>query len=214
MRWPRCASGRDLARAAWQDVDGASALPDAARRWRLGRHRRDDCAGPRLASFRCPQVILANELVEPASIRWVAGELQRDPQFDFYCLVDSVPEVRLLEGTLDGMLQRGLPVLLELGLAGGRTGCRTRSEAREVAQAVAASRHLSLAGVEGFEGIIGGPDLGADLVKVDGFLSEIRALAIELDAAGLFAQVPEVIVTAGGSRSSTGSSPTSPRHGG
>src|SRR2546428_253834 len=150
-------------------------------------------------AFGARRVILANELVEPASIRWVAGELQRDPQFDFYCLVDSVPEVRLLEGTLDGTgLERRIPVLLELGLAGGRTGCRTRSEAREVTRAVAASRHLSLAGVEGFEGIIGSPDLGADLVKVDGFLSEIRSLAVELDAAGLFAQVAEVIVTAGG----------------
>src|SRR5947209_621480 len=107
-------------------------------------------------AFGARRVILANELVEPASIRWVAGELQRDPQFDFYCLVDSVPEVRLLEGTLDGTgLERRIPVLLELGLAGGRTGCRTRSEAREVTRAVAASRHLSLAGVEGFEGIIG-----------------------------------------------------------
>ena len=151
-------------------------------------------------AFGARRVILANELVEPASIRWVARELQRDPQFDFYCLVDSVPEVRLLEGTLDGTgLERRIPVLLELGLAGGRTGCRTRSEAREVTRAVAASRHLSLAGVEGFEGIIGSPDLGADLVKVDGFLSEIRSLAVELDAAGLFAQVAEVIVTAGGS---------------
>src|SRR6266571_2830365 len=37
------------------DVDGASALPDAARRRRLGRHRCDDVAGPRLASFRCSQ---------------------------------------------------------------------------------------------------------------------------------------------------------------
>ncbi|TMF29936.1 MAG: amino acid deaminase [Chloroflexi bacterium] len=115
-------------------------------------------------AFGARRVILANELVEPASIRWVAGELQRDPQFDFYCLVDSVPEVRLLEGTLDGTgLERRFPVLLELGLAGGRTGCRTRSEAREVTRAVAASRHLSLAGVEVFEGIIGSPDLGADL---------------------------------------------------
>src|SRR2546422_5415825 len=151
-------------------------------------------------AFGARRVILANELVEPASIRWVAAELQRDPQFDFYCLVDSVPEVRLLEGTLHGTrLGRRIPVLLELGLAGGRTGCRTRSEAREVTRAVAASRHLSLAGVEGFEGIIGSPDLGADLVKVDGFLSEIRSLAVELDAADLFAQVAEVIVTAGGS---------------
>ena len=151
-------------------------------------------------AFGADRVILANELVEPASARWVAGELQRDPDFDFYCLVDSVPGVRLLESALDGTgLERRLSVLLELGLAGGRTGCRTRERARDVAQAVAASRHLSLGGVEGFEGIIGGQGLAAALRAVDRFLTEMRALVVELDGAGLFSQSPEVMVTAGGS---------------
>ncbi len=151
-------------------------------------------------AFGARRVILANELVEPASMRWVARELQRDPEFDFYCLVDSVPEVSLLESTLAGTgLERRLAVLLELGLAGGRTGARTREEARAVAKAVAASRRLSLAGVEGFEGIIGGADLAVDLTEVDGFLTEMRALVVELDGAGLFDRSPEVIVTAGGS---------------
>jgi len=151
-------------------------------------------------AFGARRVILANELVEPASMRWVARELERDPEFDFYCLVDSVPEVSLLESTLAGTgVERRLAVLLELGLAGGRTGARTREEARAVAQAVAASRRLSLAGVEGFEGIIGGADLAVDLTEVDGFLTQMRALVVELDGAGLFDRSTEVIVTAGGS---------------
>jgi D-serine deaminase-like pyridoxal phosphate-dependent protein len=151
-------------------------------------------------AFGAGRVILANELVEPASIRWLAAELDRDPEFEFYCLVDSVAGVSVLVRAVDASgLQRRLTVLLELGLPGGRTGSRTRQEAREVARAVAASRHLSLAGVECFEGIIGGPDVTADLGKVDGFLSELRALAVELDGAGLFDRSPEVIVTAGGS---------------
>jgi D-serine dehydratase len=151
-------------------------------------------------AFGAGTVILANELVEPASIRWIAAELRRDPDFDFYCLVDSVAEVRLLEATLDGAgLERRLPLLLELGLAGGRTGCRTRDEALEVAREVASSRRLSLAGVEGFEGIIGGTDLAGMLEKVDTFLTEMRTLVIELDGAHLFDQSAEVMITAGGS---------------
>lgn len=151
-------------------------------------------------AFGAGRVILANELVEPASIRWIADELRRDPEFDFYCLVDSVGGVRLLEATLDGAgLERRLPVLLELGLAGGRTGCRTRDQAHEVARAVAASRRLSLSGVEGFEGIIGGTGMAAMLEKVDTFMSEMRALVVELDGAGLFDQSAEVMITAGGS---------------
>ena len=151
-------------------------------------------------AFGAARVILANELVEPAAVRWLAGELKRDPEFDFYCLVDSVAEVRLIDGALEGTgLQRRVPVLLELGLPGGRTGCRTREGALEVARAVAGSTGLLLAGVEGFEGIIGSPDLAAALNKVDGFVREIRALAEELDGARLFDQTTEVLVTAGGS---------------
>jgi len=151
-------------------------------------------------AFGAARVILANELVEPAAVRWLADELKRDPEFDFYCLVDSVAEVRLLDGALGGTgLQRRVPVLLELGLAGGRTGCRTREAALEVAQSVAGSERLSLAGVEGFEGIIGSADLAADLDKVDGFLRQIRALTEELDGARLFDRATEVLVTAGGS---------------
>src|SRR5881628_1781918 len=135
-------------------------------------------------AFGAVRVILANELAELAAAQWVAGELQRDPDFEFYCLVDSVAGVRLLDGMLDGTgLERGLHVLLELGFAGGRTGARSREQAREVAQAVAASRHLSLAGVEAFEGVISREGLAATLEAVDSFLGGMRALAVELDGA-------------------------------
>src|SRR6185437_4789107 len=45
-------------------------------------------------AFGAQRVLLANELVEPGSIRWIAEELRRDPNFDFYCLVDSLAGVR------------------------------------------------------------------------------------------------------------------------
>lgn len=145
-------------------------------------------------AFNASRVVLANELVEPAAIRWLADELQEDPGFDFYCLVDSVPGVRVLEDALDGAgLDRRVNVLLELGVEGGRTGCRTREEARAVAEAVSAARHLALVGVEGFEGVLG------EVTHVDAFLEEIRSMVIELDQAGRFGDVDEVLVTAGGS---------------
>ena len=72
-------------------------------------------------AFGVERVILANQLVEPASVRWVASELAADPEFEFYCLVDSVAGVRLLESALgDTGLDRRLHVLLELGPVGGR----------------------------------------------------------------------------------------------
>jgi D-serine dehydratase len=146
------------------------------------------------------RVILANELVEPAAIRWLAGELNADPGFDFYCLVDSVAGVRLLDlGLAESRLARRVQVLLEVGTNGGRTGCRTPAEAFEVARAVASSQRLVLAGVEAFEGVIDSPDLTGAIHAVDAFLHGMRTLVVELDKADLFAQAPAVMVTAGGS---------------
>ena len=151
-------------------------------------------------AFGVNRVILANELVEPASVRWIAAELAADPGLEFYCLVDSIAGVRLLEAALDDAgLDRRLQVLLEVGPAGGRTGCRGPELALELARAIAGSRHLALAGVETFEGVIEAESLASTLEAVDRFLHDMRALVVELDRAGLFGQVPEVIVTAGGS---------------
>src|SRR5262252_6135343 len=104
-------------------------------------------------AFGADRVILANELVEPTSVRWIAEELKHDRSFEFYCLVDSVACVARLDSALeDSGLPQRLDVLLEVGFAGGRTGCRTPEDARDVAAAVTGSRHLALAGVESFEG--------------------------------------------------------------
>ncbi len=144
-------------------------------------------------AFGADRIILANELVEPSSIAWLAAEMQRDPEFDFYCLVDSVAGVQALDRA------PGFKVLLELGLAGGRAGCRTEEQALEVAQAIRSSTYVTLAGVEAFEGVIHQDTFESTLHSVDELLGRIRALAIQLDAAGHFAKVSEVVLTAGGS---------------
>src|SRR5262249_26382273 len=129
----------------------------------------------------------------PASIDWVAAEMQRDPEFEFYCLVDSVAAVKGLDR------EPGFKVLLELGFAGGRAGCRTEQQALEVAGAIRSSRHVTLAGGEAFEGVIHRDSLEATLQSVDELLARIRALAEDLDAGGHFTQTSEVVLSAGGS---------------
>ena len=151
-------------------------------------------------AFGMDRVILANELVEPASARWVAQELEADPGFDFYCLVDSIAGVRILEAAVESAdVHRRLSVLVEFGPMGGRAGCRTHEEALHVARAVADCPHLALAGAEAFEGVIHEKSLAGSLAAVDGFLEQLRGLVVKLDEAGLFTHVPEVVVTAGGS---------------
>jgi len=166
---------RQLAAGAWAIT---AATTWQARLWReLGADR----------------IVLANELVEPASIAWLAAEMQRDREFDFYCLVDSVAAVNALDRA------PGFKVLLELGFTGGRTGCRSEEQALEVAAAIKSSSHVTLAGVEAFEGIVHAESLEASLQLVDALLSRIRSLASELDSRGHFAKADEIVMSAGGS---------------
>ena len=48
------------------------------------------------------RIILANELVDAAALRWLAGELDRDPEFEFTCWVDSERGVELMTEALRG----------------------------------------------------------------------------------------------------------------
>lgn len=122
------------------------------------------------------RIVIANQVTTPGELSWVAA----DGETLIY--VDSVEGVRAAAGC-------GAPlrVLLEVGYAGGRTGCRTREEAIAVAREVAATDGLQLAGVAAFEGLIG------DVAAVDGFLGEVAAVAEALRLPSGF------LLTAGGS---------------
>lgn len=151
--------------------------------------------------FGVRRVILANQLVGKQSIRYVLDELDRDRELDLYCLVDSVDNVQaLLEHCREREIGRPLQLLLELGLPGGRAGCRTMDSALAVARAVQESApHLALRGVEAFEGIIpSGPGHGEDEQRLSAFLDSFADLARSCDEQGLFAE-GEVLLTAGGS---------------
>ena len=92
-------------------------------------------------AFGVSALILANELVDAAGLRWLASELNADPDFDMLCWVDSVRGVGLMTDALSAAgLRRPLDVCVEVGAAGGRTGCRSEAEVDAVARAVVASR--------------------------------------------------------------------------
>ncbi|MCX5376249.1 amino acid deaminase [Streptomyces sp. NBC_00091] len=147
-------------------------------------------------AFGIRRIFLANELVDPAALRWVAAELAADPGFRFVCYVDSVRGVRLMDRALQGQ-PAVLDVVVELGAGeGARTGARTDEDCRAVADAVAATDTLRLVGVAGYEAEV--PD--ADPDGVHAWLRRLTALAAEFDGAGRFApDVEEIVVSAGGS---------------
>ena len=148
-------------------------------------------------SFGVPRILLANELTDRAGISWLAGEMAADPGFDCYLYADSVEGVRLLAEGFGGAAGRALPVLVELGFPGGRTGCRTVGQALEVARAVAAAGSLELAGAAGYEGGLGHDCGPASLDAVARFCRDLRGLGEQL--AGLVSSDRELVLSAGGS---------------
>jgi D-serine dehydratase len=149
--------------------------------------------------FGVRRVLLANQLVAPSDIRAVLSLLHGDPGFECIVLADSLAGVaRLAEAVARHPLLRPLPVLVELGLAGKRAGCRTPEAAITVARAIAGAPGLQLAGFEGYEGLLVTDDREADLAAVDAFLAQLTGLVRTADDEGLFTGA-EILLSAGGS---------------
>jgi D-serine deaminase-like pyridoxal phosphate-dependent protein len=143
------------------------------------------------------RIVIANELVDRASIEWVARELS-EPELELLCYVDSARGVDLLEsGLAEANAPRRLDALVELGYTGGRTGARTIEEAVAVAERVRASKGLRLAGVAGYEGLVCRDRSAACLDRVRAYLDELRRLGETLADRGGFDD--GIVLTAGGS---------------
>jgi D-serine deaminase-like pyridoxal phosphate-dependent protein len=148
-----------------------------------------------LRAFGVRDVLLANEVVDRAGLRWLAGEMAADPEFRVVCWVDSLRGVELMSAALTNAV-RPLDVCVEVGMSGGRTGCRSAAEVDAVARAVAASPRLRLAGVAGYEAACGHDVTAEALAVVTEYLTGVRAAVERL--AAVF-ETGEVLVTAGGS---------------
>ncbi|MBB4682986.1 amino acid deaminase [Amycolatopsis jiangsuensis] len=148
-------------------------------------------------AFGVSRVLLANQLVDPSGLRWLAAELAADPDFEFVCWVDSVRGVELMTAALAGS-PRPVDVLVELGADGGRTGVRDASTALAVAEAVAKSPALRLRGTGGYEGALSHHTDDTALAKISSYVDGLRDLAVTFAGKGLLAE-GQVYVTAGGS---------------
>lgn len=146
------------------------------------------------------RAILANQLVGRQSIAYVLDELERDPGFEFHCLVDSVAGADMLASAVRARgARRPLDVLLECGATGGRTGCRSVDDALRLARHVAAAAPwLRLAGVEGFEGAIHGDTDDDTERRIASFIAFMAEVARRCVAENLFG-VDTIVLSAGGS---------------
>ncbi len=150
--------------------------------------------------FGVRRVLLANQLVARADIASMLGLLHDDPGFELFVLVDSREGVaRLADAVAAHPLSRPLPLLVELGMAGKRAGCRSDEAAMTLAHEVARTQGLQLAGFEGYEGLQVTDDRAADIAAVNAFLERLVSLTRQADAAQLFMGRSEILISAGGS---------------
>ncbi|MDA8357364.1 MAG: alanine racemase [Actinomycetota bacterium] len=146
-------------------------------------------------------VLIANEVVDPISIRRLA-ELRGVKRL--ICYVDSVRGVEILDGALGSSQRPGtrpLDVLIELGVVGGRAGVRDLTTAIEVARTAAAAASLRVVGVGGFEGVIPRRDAADAAERVADFCQQLVECADVLVDRGFVdcSESDPVILTAGGS---------------
>ncbi len=151
--------------------------------------------------FAIRRILLANELVDPAGIAWLVDEIRAYPDFEFFCYVDSVAGVQLLQQALNRAAFVGrLSVLVEIGAKGGRTGCRTATEALATLHAISNTDHLTFAGIAAYEGVLAhdSDDASIDLVRT--YCGKVKSIGNELLNTGLGRdRDSNWIVTAGGS---------------
>ncbi|MBC8723920.1 amino acid deaminase [Paraburkholderia sp. 31.1] len=136
------------------------------------------------------RILMANQLVGRHNMMMIA-ELLSDPDFEFFCLVDSAEGVEQL-GEFFTSVKKPLQVLLELGVPGGRTGVRDEVQRNAVLDAIARYPDvLKLAGVELYEGVL------KEEPEVRAFLQGAVAVTRELVEQGRFARSPAVLSGAG-----------------
>ncbi|HXF30958.1 MAG TPA: hypothetical protein VN522_05505, partial [Solirubrobacterales bacterium] len=148
--------------------------------------------------FGIQRILLANQLVSPSAVAWVCEELRRDREFEFFCLVDSPRGVALLDSQLTRFgAPRPLPVLAEVGFAGGRAGARGRDALLATVAAARAAVNLELVGLECYEGLFAAADTAASLDLVEEYLEGVADSFLALLGAGALPHGP--LLSAGGS---------------
>ena len=140
-------------------------------------------------------LLIANQVLDATDLGAIAALRDTHPDVRVIFLLDSAAQLALIE-TLSS--DAPFEVLLEVGVAGGRTGVRAHADALALARHAHASDAVSLVGVECYEGLgtMGHGD--DDQPAVADLMGRVERLAGECAAEGLF-DADEIIVSAGGS---------------
>ena len=145
------------------------------------------------------RALIANQVLADTDLATIQSLLRTHDGLRVVFLVDSPAQLALIE-TWAARHPGSLPfeVLLEIGLAGGRTGCRTHDEAVALATRLHASAAVALVGIECYEGLGAKGNSETDAPYAQALMDRLEAIARLCDTQGLFDR-DEVLLSAGGS---------------
>lgn len=137
------------------------------------------------------QVIIANQVVGKVNMQIVV-DLLKNNDVQVYSCVDGISNVQAWQKIA---VDQGVsvPLFIELGVQGGRCGCRTSEQVHQIARVIHESKELALHGIELYEGVIGGDNAEHDIRTFLGFAASLlRELKKEYS-------LPQAIISGAGS---------------
>jgi len=157
-------------------------------------------AGASVGARRC---MIANQVFTAVDLAGVQDMQREYSGLRIVFLVDSLGQLALIEvwyrsqqGTVAAL--RPFEVMLEIGVDGGRTGCRTQLDAQALARRVHESLACRLVGIECYEGLAATGQSTADDAYATALMRRVVEAAVFCDEHNFFDN-EEVLVTAGGS---------------
>ena len=143
--------------------------------------------------------LIANQVVSDQDLAGIQHLLRTHAGLRIVFLVDSVAQLDLIEDWSRRHTESvPFETLIEIGVEGARTGCRTHAQAVALAGRLRASDAAKLVGVECYEGQGATGESGPDTAYADALMDRVEAVALHCVENGLF-ECDEVLVSAGGS---------------
>lgn len=145
------------------------------------------------------RTLIANQVVSDEDLAGIQMLLSQHADLRIVFLVDSLAQLALIEDW-SSRHPASVPfeVMIEIGVDGARTGCRTHEEAIALATGLRASEAVRLVGIECYEGQGATGQSEPDTAYAKALMDRVEAVARHCDTQKLF-ETDEVLVSAGGS---------------
>lgn len=157
-------------------------------------------AGVSVGARRC---MIANQVFAAVDLAGIQDMQREYDGLRIAFLVDSVAQLALIEAWYLSPKEpqaqvRPFEVLLEIGVDGGRTGCRSQHDAETLARRLHDSPACRLVGIECYEGLGATGQSAADEAYAAALMQRVCDIAVACDQQDFFDN-EEVLVSAGGS---------------